>query len=591
MDSPTPTPPLTPPTAKPGQPAMDPTQVAGEMLQSAMGKAPQPGVPSLTPPPAGPPPPAPGAPKSGGLSSVPKKVIFGALAMFIFLGGALAVGIYLSGQQQDIQQKASGCGTYCDTAAGCAASGLQNYGGNLCPSVGYSSCSEGTIACGPVSSGSDTTAPPPGSDTSAGGGYSAFDQNTCNSWCGSNKPDSSGGGAVGGRYTASSHDANMNGCECYCTSGTWNSTFSGCAGTAGTECSGTQTNTRADGSVWQCNNGVWIQQTGNTGGTGGTGTGGTTGTGNRVSYADQASCSAAEGDACQYCGDCSGFYIGTGSGWSGCQEAAQDRCGVVIIGSDPDVCLQYDSASENYNQVPSNSGSHCGSNADCPLGAICGLGGAVGACADAEGTLIPQTCGGNGQTCPSGYSCSVSGLGTVPSSGMAHIFYCPAPHTGACNTGGNDLGTNVNDFSACPFPASYCGTVQCDLSNGTFRSMVYTNGCGETAQGGGGTTTTTTETPPTPPADTFVCAGLASDVPAPAIGDSATFTCTAGGTAANLVTRYDFQYQVDEGAFTTIAVSSSNPRQSVTFPITLPGTYEVQCRACSASACTPWDTL
>ncbi len=573
MDSPTPTPPLTPPTAKPGQPAMDPTQVAGEMLQSAMGKAPQPGVPSLTPPPAGPPPPAPSAPKSGGLSSIPKKVIFGALAMFIFLGGALAVGIYLSGQQQDIQQKASGCGTYCDTAAGCAASGLQNYGGNLCPSVGYSSCSEGTIACGPVSSGSDTTAPPPGSDTSAGGDYSAFDQNTCNSWCGSNKPDSSGGGAVGGRYTASSHDANMNGCECYCTSGTWNSTFSGCAGTAGTECSGTQTNTRADGSVWQCNNGVWIQQTGNTGGTGGTGTGGTTGTGNRVSYADQASCSAAEGDACQYCGDCSGFYIGTGSGWSGCQEAAQDRCGQVIIGADYNLCFAV--VGDRYEQRPNRTtnGSTCNSGDECAPGNFCNLPADSNQSSERSGNTVDIGTGDTSQ-------CSTYYLHKCPEFGLFN----------GCNT------TNAQSSSSLPpFDSNYCGTQQIDClyADGTshfVRSMVNSSAC-STAQGGGETTTTTTETPPTPPADTFVCAGLASDVPAPAIGDSATFTCTAGGTAANLVTRYDFQYQVDEGAFTTIAVSSSNPRQSVTFPITLPGTYEVQCRACSASACTPWDTL
>ncbi len=92
---------------------------------------------------------------------------------------------------------------------------------------------------------------------------------------------------------------------------------------------------------------------------------------------------------------------------------------------------------------------------------------------------------------------------------------------------------------------------------------------------------------PTPTPVPIVCSGIAPNITNPQIGDSINFTCTATGP----VTRYEFRYQIDGGQFQSIDASSDQPTQSFSIPISQPGDYQAQCRACNDSTCSDWDTL
>jgi len=98
---------------------------------------------------------------------------------------------------------------------------------------------------------------------------------------------------------------------------------------------------------------------------------------------------------------------------------------------------------------------------------------------------------------------------------------------------------------------------------------------------------------PTPfTTETFVCSSLDSSLPTPQIGDSVNFTCTAGGTGVSQVTGYNFRYRINNQAWQTIGVSSSQLNLSLDLIVTQPGQYQVQCQACDAQTqCTPWDQL
>ncbi len=90
------------------------------------------------------------------------------------------------------------------------------------------------------------------------------------------------------------------------------------------------------------------------------------------------------------------------------------------------------------------------------------------------------------------------------------------------------------------------------------------------------------------PREPLVCTSISGNTLTPKLGDNISFTCTASGP----VSYYEFRYRIDGGSFTQIQFSSQNPSQSLSFPVTLPGTYDVQCRSCdSDDICEEWDQL
>lgn len=315
-------------------------------------------------------------------------------------------------------------------------------------------------------------------------------------------------------------------------------------------------------------------------------------------YRTLTACNAAKGSAtCLYCGDCGGFYILSNANKT-CQGFARDVCGVVIVGTtDPNALYCYKSdGSPIYNanfeiQKCLSEGARC-------------------LVRDTKGNDVVGTCSKVDAT-----------VGTADNGTFCAMYYCPGKTTtaGGCQEGEKLItcpttGTpgSAQWFQNCNFPSSYCGVIQCDV-NGYFQSRVYTNGCSTAQAPTGGTqpppptpgptpppatpnptppppSSPPTPTPPPTAEPTFSCLRIDSSLATPALGDTVSFTCTAGGTIS-LVDSYEFRYRVDSEPYQTIGLSSTRDNQSLGIRVTKPGVYQVGCRACSGANCTAWVEL
>lgn len=535
------------------------------------------------------------------------------MVLTVITGGAL-LGARLV-QNPSYKDGFAGC---CNDNCACACWGNGTDKSWYCSTCKGQTYDASTDSCqGSSSTGGGTTGSTGGSTT---GGYN---QAQCASRCSQIK-STTNGGVVSGRKNASKNEGGVAQCECYCSVGGWDSSFSTCVGgqTSNDNCTNGATASR-DGCTYQCVNSAWVEiNCGGTTATGGTSnTGGTTNTGTAVVNSTQ---NKSAGDACNP--QATGGLPQNG----GCDGSGPLSCIVCPGGTNKsglNICSTFDTAQKVANDCGgyttgntstpskpvgdtdlicnSSSQSNCSSK---NVGATCiASGNATGYCTQGATSGASTTC-----SCETADNNPIYiGSGAECTGGQWNVYECNRVNTeGGCQD--KFVGTFDNEgVSRAMSQVPACTTRQADCIGSSplvFRSVINNPGASvcestttnttntTTTTGTGGTTNTTNDTTNNgtdsqTTDQTFYCADLSPSVNAPKIGDTVYFTCSAGGLGASQVNRYEFQYKVDNGQFQSIGISSINKSVSLGITISEPGVHLVQCRACSSSRCTDWDTL
>lgn len=93
---------------------------------------------------------------------------------------------------------------------------------------------------------------------------------------------------------------------------------------------------------------------------------------------------------------------------------------------------------------------------------------------------------------------------------------------------------------------------------------------------------------PSPTPDLYACVSLTCNNTTFKLGDKVTLTCQSTGSH---IDHYEFRYQIDGGAYQSIAASAAGANTSTPLSITKLGTYVAQCRVCrstNSASCTVW---
>lgn len=490
-----------------------------------------------------------------------------ALAVLLVVAGGAFLGANLV-QKPVYQNGFAGC---CNDNCTCACWGggtSKSWYCSACKGQSYDSSSDSCQSSGGGSGGTGG-----GSGSSSGG----YNQSQCESACKSIK-GSVNGGSVGGRKNSSKNEGGVKSCECYCKTGDWNSSFSACdGGKKPNECTNGTTATR-DGCTYQCESGAWVEK--NCGPVSGGGTGGTGGTGS-----SGGSCGANGDVACDgegrisnlgTCGDGKGRVCQIDGKWSNCVNA--DKCGFQGI-KQPGQACNYSSACSTLCCVKTDSNGNPTNQLASGLAGVCASKDSYSAC----------TYGGSSP----GGQCNFNGNSyTIPSSGSGNFVGC-----GDAVSGGDGDRCNNCYVQSSSSAGGSCSikcfreTLSCGLKCRNNNESTQTPVTNPPSTGGGGNNNTSTTPPTSQPESTFYCSQLVATNSAPKIGDSVNFTCSAAGSGLSQVSSYNFQYRVGTGPWTAIGISSTEVNASIGLIINEPGTYQVQCRACSSTKCTDWDTL
>lgn len=489
-----------------------------------------------------------------------------ALLVLLVVGAGAFAGASLV-QKPTFTNGFAGC---CNDNCQCACWGGGTNKSWYCSACKGQSYDSSTDSCQPSGGGGGSSGGGGGSSSSGG-----YNQAQCEAACKSIK-GSVNGGSVGGRKNTSKNEGGVKSCECYCKTGDWNSSFSACdGGKASKECTNGTTAAR-DGCTYQCENGAWVEKNcgpgtgsgGSSGGTGGTGgtSGGSCGTNGDVACDGESRISNLSA-----CGDGKGRVCQINGTWSGCVNA--DKCGfqgTKQIGEACNFssacsslcCVKTDSNGNPINQLASGQAGVCGSKSSY---SVCTYGGTT-----------------------SGGQCSFNGKSySIPSSGSGNFVGCGDEVSGGDGDRCNNCYVQASSTNggSCSIKC-FRETLSCGLrcrDNSSTSSPPTTPPSGGGGGGGGGTETITEAS--------FYCSELAISKPSPKVGDTLTFTCNAAGSGLSQVTSYNFQYRVNDGQFREIGISSTQNNVSIGFTVEEPGQYEVQCRACSSTKCTEWDTL
>jgi len=339
-------------------------------------------------------------------------------------------------------------------------------------------------------------------------------------------------------------------------------------------------------------------------------------------YAGQNHCSGFTSGA-EVAADCGGYVVGNvgvipdvdvdiinQTSGATCNSSSSSNCPGKNVGSD---CIASGNASgycfpDSINTctckpkdiTPALLGADTGTCPDNPNGPewkiyTCNKIDATGGCpAPGESPVSVTTADGTQSPSLSPAVCQMQQADCVMTSGSGLVFRTAINADASCY-GIPVTPTTIDQTYSCNSPCTStpdCQTANTEYtcySSGTCRHSSYPD---EADCQPPQTTPPSTPPPTIPPvAEEFICSSLTPSIPTPDLGQTVNFTCAAAGTGVSQVNRYDFQYRIDSGAWQQIGVSTANINQSLSLVITEPGSYRVQCRACSTDKCTPWDTL
>jgi len=614
---------LPPITTTPLEPETGPSPLP----KTSKEPGPMPTIPSASTTPASPP-----DPKTKPKFKIPKQgIILGAVSVFLVAG--LAVGMFLVNRSQDIRQQAAGCSvekgeTECNDACGWRCVGPPNTCQSTC-SAGGGGGSSGGSSGGDTPWCTGTSANQSESQCPTSGGWQYVfpgegckqSDNTYMGRCcaqGTSCPQAnvSSGGSGGSSGTGSTgnncsnvrgqvaksnggcegiiqcdYDNNWNTIEFQmCTNTTTGSQATGvcqniCSGNLpGAECTPNQVQCSSNGRGKMCDEtGHWGTEVNmhacgyvdNSQGTicAGKGTGEKVfvGCGNQV-------CGQGKTNCYQSCISVMGTMAADGNTSCVC-EVGLSCSQPGAMGGDTNTSVTGGSANSGSGGCPNGGDAISCTTWNCPNGDTDGNGECTAADSGASFTIT------------SGTSCS------NPPSGCGQIdFYTAQASTSWSAKQWDDYYCgysflNLNCSPSTPPPTNPPVTYSCNSTCTTNTQCQTANSNYICSSGKCRHKDYTAEADCQPPVveKTFTCSDIASNKSAPKIGDVLNFTCSAGGDGLDLVTSYQFQYSIDGAAFQTIGVSSTQKNQSLTLPVSKPGNYEIQCRACSPDKCTEWD--
>jgi hypothetical protein len=252
----------------------------------------------------------------------------------------------------------------------------------------------------------------------------------------------------------------------------------------------------------------------------------------------------------------------------------EERC------SDPDAAIGADACSTKDGK---NTGQYCECQyvsgmavwrcevnlSECPTGDDSVAG--AGACIGANGSLVSAVGG-----------VEVKGNCLVSTNGQPRTFYsykCDNMETDE-NKGCQEDEKLITAPQACLSVPSegWCGILQIDYPDNENLCFVSTKiPCPSKSP----------EPSDEPVVNPLSCTGLQSTAgTAPKIGNKVVFTCSGQGDG---LSKYEFQYKIDDGAYVPLAASTTDKSKSVELTISQAGVYKAQCRVCKAdNTCTAW---